>query len=345
MTGFKEYKVDGVLWAPGVHRPHVDGEVSTVHVTEEDVRAAYPLFEQMARDGGIPVDVDHLYRDRGKEILHSLGYGDVARITGVELREDGIHATRLRAREDLFQGLIEGGVVEAFSPYMDVLMYRDPDGGYRVREVGELKSVSLVKTPGCPTCRIMRIESSGADDMRRASIMFYFGGGYMTEKEEIREGVQEEEPVAQAGAEAEANDDLLEKVKAMVDEAIGSLKEELQGMVQESIKATVESSSEPGGEDDDIRAELEAMKARLLEAEAKELVESYAGQGKILPRDLDKHMTLAMKARDEYVELMESAPVVVDMTRKSSPARKEAKPDKPSYQQFLDELQGYVGGE
>lgn len=319
--------LEAVIWAPGEHHPSLNGDPCTLIVTEEDVREAYPRFRELAEDQGIPVDVDHL-KAEDSTLLQDLGYDEVARITRVALRDGKILATEIQPVHESFYTLLREGLVKAFSVYMDAEVESVGDGVYRVTGVNSLESVSLVKNPACRQCTVQRIYAARADDTRHIlEVKMRFGGDTLADP-----GTQE--PGQVPGQ--EQGQDL-----AMELEGLLSRLEK----VAEKLEALLNPGEEDGGEDEpaieaeNLKTEVEAMKRKLLENEARELVESYAEEGKILPKDVERHMKLALSNPTEYRELMDDAPVIIEMSRKSAAVKQAKEEKKPSYQEFLKELE------
>ncbi len=325
-------ELEGVLWAPGEHHPTINGAPGRVIVTEENIQDAYPLFKEKTMEGGILVDVEHV---AGKDNLLSETHDAIAAITQVELTTEGIIAREITPLKEEFLGLLDEGLVKAFSVSITADVHEE-DGAYYIDRVTGVDRVSLVKHPACPTCRVAWINATCADeDGRRARITF--GGEKLAEQEGV--------------ADKEAS---FEEVMAALEEVMAAL-EELKSKMQEVISAinSIEEPEEPEEGDetpkesvgvessaaDELAREVREMKEKLELQEAKAIVEAYVEEGKVLPRDIEKHVKIALSNPEEYKELMDDAPVLIDMSRKSVKAEETKEDDrKPTYREFLEEL-------
>jgi len=326
-------ELEGVLWAPGEHHPTINGAPGRVIVTEENIQDAYPLFKEKTMEGGILVDVEHV---AGKDNLLSETHDAIAAITQVELTSEGIIAVEITPLKEEFLGLLDEGLVKAFSVSITADVHEE-DGAYYIDRVTGVDRVSLVKHPACPTCRVAWINATGADeDGRRVSLRF--GGEILTEQEGV----------------AAVKEASLEEVMAALEEVMAAL-EELKSKMEEVISAinSIEEPEEPEEGDetpkesvgvessaaDELAREVQEMKEKLELQEAKAIVEAYVEEGKVLPRDIEKHVKIALSNPEEYKELMDDAPVLIDMSRKSVKAEETKEDDrKPTYREFLEEL-------
>lgn len=333
-------ELEGVLWAPGEHHPTINGAPGRVIVTEENIQDAYPLFKEKTMEGGILVDVEHV---AGKDNLLSETHDAIAAITQVELTSEGIIAVEITPLKEEFLGLLDEGLVKAFSVSITADVHEE-DGAYYIDRVTGVDRVSLVKHPACPTCRVAWINATGADeDGRRARITF---GGEKLTKETV-----------------EAKDASVEEAVSFKD--LAKVLEEIQGKLNELLEVIGESAKEeedqdgkPGNETpvaagvesseseagvEELATEVKEMKEKLRLQEARAIVEAYAAEGKVLPRDIEKHVKIALSNPEEYKELMEDAPILIEMSRKSSEVKAEEEKRKPTYHELLEEIKKMRG--
>ena len=331
-------KLEGVLWAPGEHHPSINGVPGKLIVTEENVLDAYPIFKEKVMKGGVLVDVEHV---AGKDNLLSDVYDAIALITRVDLEEGKIIAREIKPLKEEFTRLLEKGLVGAFSVSITADVTEE-NGEHHIQKVYDVERVSIVKNPACPECRVERIDAAGADeDGRRVSLRF--GGEILTEQEGV----------------AAVKEASLEEVMAALEEVMAAL-EELKSKMEEVISAinSIEEPEEPEEGDetpkesvgvessaaDELAREVQEMKEKLELQEAKAIVEAYVEEGKVLPRDIEKHVKIALSNPEEYKELMDDAPVLIDMSRKSVKAEETKEDDrKPTYREFLEEIKKMRG--
>ena len=69
---------------------------------------------------------------------------------------------------------------------------------------------------------------------------------------------------------------------------------------------------------------MKEMKAKAAKAEAEGIVNGYLEAGKILPKQVEKHIAMAMKAPEDYKGIMDDASVVIDMDKHSKQGQGKA---------------------
>ena len=79
-----------------------------------------------------------------------------------------------------------------------------------------------------------------------------------------------------------------------------------------------------------MKAKIADMEAKAAQKEATNLVNDYINEGKILPKDVEEHVALALSEPEGYQKLMAKAPIIVEINKKYSDAEAKGTEDEVS---------------
>lgn len=304
------------IWGVGKHHLFVDGEPTWVYVSPE---AAKKDFNILKANLPIPIGIDHL-DDKLLEqnpILKKMNLLDVGEISDVELKDNGIHILEAKITNPLVKELYNEKKLPDFSMVGNVSLNECKTGqADYVENYNVINRVDFVEKGACTTCNV----EYGHSLLEAKSVI----GDIMAEDGNNNDnGGQNEDPT------------LNDVMKGITD-----LKEEQKNQfdgLDERIKALEENNAEGSNPDDEgdnegsegsednselkaMKAEIAEMKAKSAKKEATSLVNSYIDEGKVLPKAVAKHVSLALAEPEAYKEMMAEAPVVVEINKRRSNA-------------------------
>lgn len=304
----------------------LDDQPRKVKATPESVARDYEILK---KNLPIPIGIDHLKPEtlQKNPILDKMNLLNVGVIHDVKLENNEIQITRAEITNPTIKELYDQGELPYFSQVSDMKAPPCPSPGSGVDNVEEysvIKRVDFVERGACTQCTT-GINRANAEEAR-FNAKAIIGDDKLSETESNQtagEGEGEGEVTLETIAQKL---DTMEKAIGAFDERIKKLEEP----PQEGEEGEGEGEGEAGeaGEADpkltELEKEIQTLKATAAKAEATSTVKAYLKEGKIEPKSVEKHIAMAMATPTEYKELMDDAPVIIDLERHSTPGQGEA---------------------
>lgn len=301
------------IWGVGKHHLYIDGKPAWVYVSDEALKKDYNILKAKLP---IPIGIDHLDPKiiQENKILSKMDLLNVGSIEDVELVDDGIRILEAKITNPLIQELYEQKKLPSWSIVSGVSLNKCESGKVDfVEDYSVINRVDFVEKGACTTCNVEYKEKK----LMNAKSMI---GDIMAEEgnNSGQEGSENEETTLNDVVKSitDFKEDVGKKLENM-DKRIGKI---------EKKEGTTEGSTEEGGSEGEgtsegkaknpeleaLQKEIADMKAESAEMQAKGVVEGYVKEGKILPKNIDKHMKLALSDNEAYTDMMAEAPVVVE---------------------------------
>ena len=318
--------VTGIIWAEGIHGIWVDKEPKQVKVTDKSIKKTFDTLQQNLP---IPIGIDHLEDEilNKNPILKKLDLLNVGTLNSVKLTDNGIEVEEAVIENPAVMELYATGQLPSFSIVSDIYTRDCPELSVDyLEEYSDIKRVDFVERGGCQSCKVNQPQVVNA-----RSIVDFEGDD--TVKDEKKKGESQDSDVSAIIARL---DKIEERITALVEEIkTNALKAEEAEKEDEGEATKTGEAKDPSLEK--LEKEMEEIKTNALKAEAKAVVKGYLNEGKIAPKQVEQHEALAFSNPDGYKELMNDAPVIIDMTKQSkkdAEAEKADKDDDTSYKAY-----------
>ena len=287
------------IWTPGPMNLWIDNEPVKVYVPESSIQPTYKeLQSRLSKEGSIPIGIDHLPDDiiKANPILAKLDLLDVGNITKIKYADDAIKIVEAELTNPLIRDLYDKGELDMVSIVADSTTSECPRGDYDyIVDTTDITRVDIVEKGACPTCNIPK--PTPADS---GSVVY------------ARYAIPEQE-------ENEMSELTKEDIKQIIDESI----DEKLAPMQEQIDDIAKQLDNPDDKKDDKKddeqvKEMEAKIAELQQETATAKVDNLIAQGKIFPKKKDAMVKLCASSPETFDELMEDAPVLIDLETRQS---------------------------
>lgn len=330
------------IWGVGKHHLYINKEPTWVYVSKEALEKDYTILKANLP---IPIGIDHLDEKLIKEnkILQKMDLLNVGSIEDVELKEDGIHILEAKITNPLIQELHDQQKLPAWSIVSAISLSECETGKVDyVEDYSIINRVDFVEKGACTSCNVE------------------YANGKLAEAKSIIGDIMAEDG-------KENNEDNNEPTMTDVMKGITDLKEEQETRFDDfddRIKALednndnddaeandAEGSSEDNKEIKAVKEEIAEMKAEAVKTQTKAVVEGYVKEGKIKPKDIEKHMNLALASMADYKDIMADAPVVVEglgerlSTAEGAEAGSQGSDDEYSDEDFKKDFEAAYGKE
>jgi hypothetical protein len=297
------------IWGVGKHHLFINGQPRWVYVSPEALRKDYEILKANLP---IPVGIDHLDEKiiQQNKILKKMDLLSVGSIEDVELVDNGIKILKAKITNPLIQELYNQKKLPSWSIVSKVSLKECKSGKVDyVEDYSIINRVDFVEKGACTTCNLE------------------YNNELMNAKSVIGENMAEERNnPGQEGQEGNEEPTLTDVAKAITDfkeeikEDINKIDERITALEKGNTEGQANNADESGegsGDNEEnlefkaMKAEIAEMKAKAIKAEAKATVEGYVKEGKIEPKNIDKHVKLALGDIDSYNDMMAEAPVVI----------------------------------
>lgn len=290
------------FWTKGPMNLWVDNKPARVYVPENNIKPTYELLQsRLSKEGRIPIGIDHLPDNiiKANPILAKLNLLDVGEVTRIKYdpTNDAIRIAEAELTNPQIRQLYEDGELDMVSIVANSTTSECPRGDYDyIINTTDITRVDIVEKGACTACNIPKPTDS-------SDTVVY-----------ARYAIQKEE-------ENDMSDLTKEDIKKIFDESID---EKLAPMQEQINTILAREPADPTGdegetiEDDEKVKEMEARIADLKKESATAKVDNLIAQGKIVPAKKETMVELCASNSELFEELMEDAPVLIDLkTRKS----------------------------
>jgi len=288
------------FWTPGGMHLWIDNKPTHVYVPEASVKSTYETLQsRLSKEGSIPIGIDHLPDNivKANPVLAKLDLLNVGNITQIEYTDDAIRIAEAELTNPQIRQLYLDGELDMVSIVANSTTSECPRGDYDyIINTTDITRVDIVEKGACTACNIPKPTDS-------SDTVVY-----------ARYAIQKEE-------ENDMSDFTIEDIKKIFDESID---EKLAPMQEQINTLLAREPADPTGdegesiEDDEKVKEMEARIADLKKESATAKVDNLIAQGKIVPAKKDTMVELCASNSELFEELMEDAPVLIDLkTRKS----------------------------
>lgn len=293
------------IWGVGKHHLYINKEPRWVYVSKEALQKDYEILKANLP---IPIGIDHLDPKiiQENKILQKMDLLNVGSISDVELKDDGIHILEARITNPLVQELYDTKQLPSWSIVSKVAL--DDCKSNKVDYVEEysiINRVDFVEKGACTTCNL-----EYEDDLMNAKSVI---GDIMTEEGNEQNNGEDETTL----------NDVVEAITGFKEETNSKL-EAMDDRIKDLEKNnTTNDGDEVDGEGENpemkaMQKEIDTMKAEAAQMEAKNIIQGLIKEGKILPKQIDQHMKLALNNKEAYTDMMAEAPVLVDIDKRFS---------------------------
>jgi len=333
------------IWGVGKHHLYINGQPRWVYVSPEAIKKDYQILKANLP---IPIGIDHLSKEilQQNKILGKMNLLDVGVINDVELTNEGIHILEAKITHPSIQELYDTEQLPDFSMVGNVSLNKCKTGqADYVENYNVISRVDFVEKGACTTCNVDYSE-------KLISAKSVIGDMMAEENKNKNEGDgQTEEPTLNDVMKGIT--DLKEEQKNQFD----GLDERIK--VLEENKATAGETPDPDNdnpEDNPENPKIDALEAKIADLEAKaaikeatSLVNGYIDEGKVLPKDVEDHVGLALAEPEKYTKLLAKAPVVVEIDKRHSHVTagepEDDDPEKYSDEDFEKDYEAAYGKE
>ncbi len=300
------------IWGVGKHHLWINKEPRWVYVSPEALRKDYNILKANLP---IPVGIDHLDEKIIKEnkILSKMDLLNVGSIEDVELVDEGIRILEAKITNPLIQDLYNQKKLPSWSIVSKVSL-KDCESGKVdfVEDYSIINRVDFVEKGACKTCNLEYTENGL---LNAKSVI----GDIMAEEGDSNNGTQSND-----GSETTLNDvvKLITEFKGEVTENFKKMDDRIEALEGNNARANDagEDGDNPDGENQNTEdskieaalAEINDMKAKAAKNEATGLVNGYIKEGKVLPKQVEQHVTLAMAEPEQYKAMMAESPIIVE---------------------------------
>ncbi len=340
------------IWGVGKHHLFVDGEPTWVYVSEDAVKKDYNILKARLP---IPIGIDHLDKKiiQENKILEKFDLLNVGSIEDVELKEDGIHILDYKISNPIIQELYAQKKLPSLSMVGNVNLSECASGKVDyVENYNVINRVDFVEKGACTTCNVEYAENNLMNAKSVIGDIMAEDGNNGNNNNEGQEGGNQDPTLADVAKsitnfKQEINDkldDMDERIKA------------IEGGTGEAGDAGDEGNGENSGDSGDseenpelkaMQAEIAELKAKSAKKEATSLVNGYIDEGKVLPKAVAKHVSLALAEPEAYKEMMAEAPVVVEIDKRISNAEAgnagDGEPEEYTDEKFAEDYEAAFG--
>jgi chromatin remodeling complex protein RSC6 len=322
------------IWGVEKHHLFVNGNPAWVYVSKEALEKDYNILKAKLP---IPIGIDHLDPEMIQEnkILEKMDLLNVGIITDVELKENGIHILEAQITNPLIQELYNDEKLPDFSMVGNVFLSECETGQVDyIENYNVINRVDFVEKGACTTCNV-----EYNDLMNAKSVI-----GDINMTEEGNENNPKNDDETTLTDVVQAISDFKEEQKTQFD----SLDERIKALEENKAEANdpdpEENDSEGDTNEDNpevkaMRAEIDEIKAQAAQKEATSIVTGYINEGKVLPKHVEKHVSLALAEPEAYKEMMAEAPEIVPIGERLSDAEAGNSDDEDSEEEDpVDEL-------
>lgn len=316
----------------------LDNKPTEVHATPDSVKTDYAILKELLP---IPLGIDHLKPETLQEnkILDKMNLLNVGEITDITLEDDQIKIKDAHITNPTIQTLYDNGELPYYSFVSNMFTSPCQSGqADAVEQYSVIGRVDFVEKGACEACRT-GITAHASDSKYNAKAII--GDDNVAEDssnsgDNSGDGNEDGEPTMA---------DVLKAIKGLADTLVtikGALKvqevpagdngqqanPQQQAAASNSEEENNEEEEEEGGtpaaaSDAEKRIaklekQMKEQNATAAKAEAMGIVSKFQKEGKVLPKDLDDHVAMAMATPEQYKKAMENAKPVVDMDRHSS---------------------------
>lgn len=329
----------------------LDGKPTKVHATANSVKTNYAILKELLP---IPMGIDHLKPEvlQQNKILKKMDLLNVGVINDIELENDQIKIKDAEITNPTIQQLYDDGELPYFSFVSNMFTTPCPTGeADAVEKYSIIGRVDFVEKGACESCRT-GLNSAQASNSKYNAKAIIGDDKVAAQSQDPKHNQNQGNQGDQTG------DGETEPTLTDVMEAVGKIAEgvETQGKAIVAIMGKLglsEATPQQGqqqqqaaagsseGETDDeggegeasnsedpriskLENEVKGMKAEAAKTVAKGKVNGYIKEGKILPKDVESHLALAMAAPDKYDAIMKEAPKVIDLERHSQGGQGQA---------------------
>lgn len=333
--------VEGTIWSTGTHNMWLQNpetgkmEPTKVNVTPQSLKQDYKILKENLP---IPFGVDHLDMDptflKKNTILQKMNLLNVGVLKDVKLENNKIKITDAEITNPIIRELHENGELNDFSQVSNMHVRPCPTGmADKVEEYSVINRVDFVGTGACKTCKV--------DMPLAASSTAYNAKAIIGDESMAVDPNAGSNP--DASGDGEAPEPTMTEVMAVIKDMAtnvstslkaieGALKIKVAPPAGEDPNAQTPPAAASEGDEEDVegnaskpdpeviklREEMDGIKAQAAKADATNVVNGFLKEGKIKPAESEKHIAMAMKAPEEYQEVMKEAPVIIDMERHST---------------------------
>lgn len=315
-------------------------EPTKVNVTPESLKKDYKILKENLP---IQLGIDHLDMDasvlKKNKILQKMNLLNVGVLKDVKLENNKIRIADATITNPIIRELHDNGELNDFSIVSNMNVTPCPTGmADKVEEYSVINRVDFVGTGACKTCKVespLGLASSSAYNAKAI-----IGDESMAIDPNVDPNV---DPKAQDPKAEPTMAELMTVIKNMATHMTTSLKS-IEGALkiktvdpnapavpdpnaapaapaagsdsgeEEEIEGQ---ASKPDPEIEQLKKDVATFKATAAKAEAISIIKPFQEDGKILPVDIEKHIGMAMKAPEDYKEIMKNAKAVIDMTKHS----------------------------
>ncbi len=346
--------VAGTIWSTGIHNMWLYNpktgkmEPSKVYVSPESLKKDYEILKENLP---IPLGIDHLDLDsnvlKKNKILQKMNLLNVGLLRDVKLEDNKIKITDAEITNPIIKELHQNGELNDFSKVSKMNVKPCPTGmADQVEKYSVINRVDFVGNGACEKCKV---------DMPLAASSSAYNAKAIIKGDESMAADPNAGNPADPGADPNAQDPKNNEPATLDDvvAAIGTLGTKIDKVQsgitalegKAGIKEPVDPNADPnaqnppaaaseGGEGEGekdpeggaskpdpevvkLRKEMDELKGNAAKAEAEGIVSGFLEEGKIKPAETEKHVAMAMKAPEEYQEVMKEAPKIIDMERHS----------------------------
>ncbi len=313
-------------------------EPTKVNVTPQSLKQDYEILK---KNLPIPLGIDHLDMDdsvlKKNKILQKMNLLNVGVLNDVKLENNKIKITDAEITNPIIRELHESGELDDFSQVSNMHVKPCPTGqADKVEKYSVINRVDFVGTGACKTCKVeMPLAASSTAYNAKAII----GSENMAADPNAGNPADPKvDPNAQDPKKTATLDDVVAAIGTLgtkIDkmqvgitalEGKAGIKEPTTqdpnvetppAAASEGEEEVEGNASKPDPEVLKLRKEMDELRGNAAKAEAQGIVEVYLKEGKIKPAQTEKHVAMAMKAPEDYQEVMKEAPVIIDMERHS----------------------------
>lgn len=295
------------IWGAGKHHLYINKKPTWVYVSPEAARKDYKILKANLP---IPIGIDHLDPEiiQANKILEKMDPLNVGTINDVELKDDGIHILEAEISNPAIQQLYKDKKLPSWSIVSKASLKECQSGkADYIENYSIIDRVDFVEKGACTTCNLNYEDN---DDLIYAKSVI---GEIMADNNENNN---------------ENNNPTLEDVvkaitdfKKEVNDKIEKIDERIKAVEEPSEENNDDEGSENNAENDanaknpeleKLQKDIAKMKAEAADMEAKNTVKSYIDEGKILPKDIENHVSLAATNPEQYKVMMDDAPVLIE---------------------------------